>query len=679
MEQKHTELYKQHLFEKKKLLNQAVIDLKKEFVGIDNVIDQIAGAITSWFYFPDMQDRPVIINLWGLTGIGKTSLVKRLATLLGFTEHYFRFDLGECTSRYYDIQDSFKEIHQHCNGAPFIIGLDEFQLARTINEEQEEVDRASIRALWDLLDCGTFDVVDFEYNLSWFGKLIKKLDLALIQGVTVERGHIVAHEDVYWRTVSPEKNPEKEPKNEATPFVSDSELDSIFDLSDPLFLIKNDLREKLNTLDGQQTIDYLLYLYKASMKPKTVDCTQSLIFVMGNLDEVYTMSHNFNPDMSANEFHRQSTEITITEVKQCLLNRFRSEQIARLGNNHIIYPAFNEASFYQIIRLELDKIKKKVAQQHGLQLAFTPQIEQLIYNEGVYPTQGTRPLFTTVHQLIHTRLGLLLHTIYLNELEVDAATFGIDKKASEEACAAVEIRFFKNEAEVHRIVDLQPLVLGKLRQEKRNDEQALVAVHESGHAILSAVLMRTIPEAVISVTADSQSNGFVLARPEWRYVSKKEIINRLAVLLGGLVAERLVFGENNTTIGSSSDLAKATELATHALYACGMGDIKATFGNQHMNQTPAVVFDSPNETINQTACKWLQQAEKLAEKTLLHQKKLLVKMADHLSDYRALNKKEIREFIGDYAVDFDLFDVIDDADQLFYRKRLKDLALESEW
>ncbi len=107
--------------------------------------------------------------------------------------------------------------------------------------------------------------------------------------------------------------------------------------------------------------------------------------------------------MNANEFHRQSAEITVTEVKQALQNRFRSEQIARLGNNHIIYPAFDEKSFYGIIRLELDKVKKKVAGTYGLNMLFDEKVERLIYEEGgVYPTQGTRPLFTTVHQIVNT-------------------------------------------------------------------------------------------------------------------------------------------------------------------------------------------------------------------------------------------------------------------------------------
>lgn len=676
MEQIKQEQYKKQLFEKKERLNNAVIQLKKEFIGIDSVIDQIANAITPWFFFPEMQDRPVIINLWGLTGIGKTSVIKRLTELIGYTEHYFRFDLGECSGQYYDIQDSFKDIYENCDGAPFIIGLDEFQLARTINEEQEEIDRASIRAIWDLLDCGKFDVINFEYNMSWFNKLIKKLDMALFKGVEVEKGFITENSDIYWGIVNPSDKPEdkKNKKTEKTPFISENEVSTIFNMLDHLFLTPSELREKLNELDGDQTIDYLISLYKASLKPKTVDCTKSLIFVMGNLDEVYTMSRNFNPDMSANEFHRQSTEITVTEVKQALLNRFRSEQIARLGNNHIIYPAFDEKSFYGIIRLELDKVRKKVADTYNLEMVFDNKIEHLIYEEGVYPTQGTRPLFTTVHQIVNTRLGKILNEIYLNGYEADSIRFTINEGASVKDNSALQIDFLKNNVVIHHIIDQQPLVLGKLRQEKQNDEQAIVAVHESGHAILLSVLMKTVPEVVFSVTADSNSDGFVLARPEWNYISKKEIINRLAVLLGGFVAERITFGEENVTIGSRSDLSKATQLATYVLYACGMGDVKACFGNENVNGTPTVIFDNSSETVNKDAKELLVKAEQLAEQVLKQQEKLLIKMADYLSDKRTLTKEQVKDFIGKYAVDFDISEIIEDAEHLFYRKHLKELA-----
>lgn len=679
MEQIQTKEFKQYLLEKKKILDNAVDQLKKEFVGIDCVIDQIASTINSWFFFPEIQDRPVIINLWGLTGIGKTSLIKRLAELIGYTEHYFRFDLGECSGRYFDIQDSFKDIYENCNGEPFIIGLDEFQLARTINEDQEEIDRSSIRTVWDLLDSGKFDVVDFEYNMSWFNKLIRKLDISLSKGVEVKNGIVIKNTDIFFETVnSREKSDEEEDRNKDIYFISNDDLNTIFNMVDHLFLVKNDLRKKFDEMDGDQTIEYLIYLYKASLKPKTVDCSKALIFVMGNLDEVYTMSRNFNPDMNANEFHRQSTEITITEVKQALLSRFRSEQIARLGNNHVIYPAFDEKSFYGIIRLELDKVKKKVVDIYDINMAFDEDTERLIYAEGVYPTQGTRPLFTTVHQIINTRLGKILNEVYLNGHDADTVVFSVTEQNAQKDNAVIQICFLKDKVLIHKITDVQALTLGRLRKEKRNDEQAIVAVHESGHAILSSVLMKTIPDAVFSVTADSASDGFVLSRPEWNYISKKEIINRLAVLLGGLIAERIVFGDENVTIGSSSDLSKATQLAIHVLYSCGMGSCKASFGNENLNEAPKIIFDNSSETVNKEAKELMTRAESLAEQTLGKQKRLLIKMADYLSDRRSLNKEQVKEFIKQYAIDFDLSDIINDAECIFYRKHLKQLALNND-
>lgn len=671
--------YRQHLFKQKEILENAIKELKNEFIGIDTVIDQITDAINSWLFFPEMQERPVIINLWGLTGTGKTSLVKRLSELLGFSDRYFRFDLGESANTYYGIQDTFKDIFESSNGEPFIIGLDEFQHARTINEDSEEINKASSRAIWDLLDTGKFDMIDFDYNTSWFNRLIKSLDLALNRGVEVENGIIVSGKSTYNEIMANSNNDDDDDEGEEskemnkTYFVSDQNLNTIFDLVDFMFVAKTDLRDKLNEMDGEESISYLIYLFKKSLRPKTIDCTQALVFVMGNLDEVYSMTRNFNPDMSANEFHYESTRITVTQVKDALLTRFRSEQIARLGNTHIIYPAFNEDNFYNIIRAELEKIRRKVQDTYGLVLTFDKCTEELIYEEGVFPTQGTRPLFTTIHQIINTRLGKILNEIYLNGFMVDSVHFSVDELTKADH-ATLWIDFICNGKSIHRLTDKHTLVLGKLRKSRQDDEQAIVAVHESGHAILSTILMKTLPNAVFSVTADSSSDGFVFARPEWNYISRKEIINRLAVLLGGLVAERIIFGEENVTIGSSSDINRATQLAIKVLYTCGMGNTRAYYGNQHTDRPPGFILDNHSDGINKQAEELIFQAEELAQQTLEKQKNLLIRMADYLSDNRSADKNKIREFIDKFAIDFDLKSIVENGKNVFYRQYLKKLA-----
>lgn len=676
-------IYREDLLNRKNLLESAVLQLKKEFVGIDQVIDQIADAMGGWLFFPEMQEKPVIVNLWGLTGVGKTSLVKRFAELIDYDEKYYRFDLGESTNQDFDIQDSFRDIYENCDGASFIISLDEFQFARTINEKQEEVDKSSSRVIWDLLDSGKFDLINFNYGIGHLNKLIKKLDLALNKGVEVEKGLVVENYDVHKKLLdisdddsdddeSFELDVSTDRKNEdAHYFVPDANIDNMFYALQDIFLTKNELREKLNELDAEETLDFLIKLYKKTLKPKTVDCSKALVFVMGNLDEVYSMTHDFNPDMNADEFNKQSQKITVTQVKNALLARFRSEQIARLGNIHIIYPSFTSSAFYEIIDLELGKIQKKIKDFYDFNLTFDRSLKELIYEEGVYPTQGTRPLFTTIHQIVNSRLSKILNEIYVKDYLVDRLEFKVEDTVSAQETAVLKIEFYKDEELIHVWTDKQQLVLGKLRKEKFNDEQAIVAVHESGHAILSSILMRTIPDSIFSVTADSNSQGFVLARPQWNYISKKEIVNRVAVLLGGIVAERIVFGDENITIGASSDLQQATRLITSVLYTCGMGDMLALFGNENMEDTPNFIFDDDREGINQQAKDVLREAEVLAENTLEKQKILLLQLANYLSDKRAVSKELMLDFLLKYAVDFRKEDIVEDADHLFYRNHLK--------
>jgi ATP-dependent Zn protease len=103
------------------------------------------------------------------------------------------------------------------------------------------------------------------------------------------------------------------------------------------------------------------------------------------------------------------------------------------------------------------------------------------------------------------------------------------------------------------------LHLDQLRKNKKNDVQAIVAVHESGHAIVASLLLKTVPEVIFSNTADIDSSGYVYTKFKWEYISKKEIKKRLAFYLAGYCAEKVIFGEENVTTGSEKDIEKATE------------------------------------------------------------------------------------------------------------------------
>ena len=72
---------KEEFNSKKEVLENARMILKKEFIGIDKPIDAVIDNINSWFMLSNIQERPFIINLWGLTGVGKTSLITSLNVL----------------------------------------------------------------------------------------------------------------------------------------------------------------------------------------------------------------------------------------------------------------------------------------------------------------------------------------------------------------------------------------------------------------------------------------------------------------------------------------------------------------------------------------------------------------------------------------------------------------------
>ena len=89
------ELNKKDLEKKEKLIDNAAKTLKNEFIGIDEQIDGIMNNLRTWFLFPELQSRPLVISLWGLTGVGKTSVVKRIAQLLDIERDLVYFNFAE--------------------------------------------------------------------------------------------------------------------------------------------------------------------------------------------------------------------------------------------------------------------------------------------------------------------------------------------------------------------------------------------------------------------------------------------------------------------------------------------------------------------------------------------------------------------------------------------------------
>jgi cell division protease FtsH len=104
------------------------------------------------------------------------------------------------------------------------------------------------------------------------------------------------------------------------------------------------------------------------------------------------------------------------------------------------------------------------------------------------------------------------------------------------------------------------------------DEKQVIAYHEGGHAVVQRVLPKCDPVTKVTIVSRGMALGYTMSLPsEDRYLhSKTEFEDKIAGMLGGKVAETIVFGD--TTTGSSNDLEKATALARAMVTQYGMSE-----------------------------------------------------------------------------------------------------------
>lgn len=614
-------------------LTAAAAQLKAQFVGINAQIDQLIEHIRPWYLLPGQQERPRIVNLWGMTGVGKTALVESLVDLLELRSRYFPIDLGNAYHRSGYLEENLDNAHFN-EDRPAFLFLDEFQKARTIDKEGDEIYDLN-RYLWNLLDHGQIAISDRARHVETLQDILRQFEMGLAMGVKVENGLVVAAKETY-RKVCLQKYSRhfSDAEEEPLPFIEEDLVEALWECDKRSFPTRLHVRQKLMALDGPASLAFIQEILNQIKVPRIVDCRQDLVLIAGNLDQAYRYTQVTNPDLEADSLRHANEEIGLMRIKDALLKRFRPEQVARLGNNHVIYPTFSNETFEELIRRQLQKLSARFENLSGVPLRFTQAVEKLIYKEGVFPSQGTRPLFTTIDSLAGSRLG----NWQLQILQLD------------QACQAVEVQLNNHQLQV-QFLDGQGKVLAELfhrlhlplkkaRQPKRDDKQALVAVHEAGHAVLSCALLGELPLKVVSQSTDENDcDGYVqLGFGGDKIVSKPYLLRKVAMLLGGIAAESLVFGEEHISMGSSSDLQEATRWLYHAYRKAGMAHVWAFYGKS-LADNPYLSLHERD--MDKAILATLEEARALAFDTLRFEKAFLLALARELANRQQLSRHQI--------------------------------------
>ena len=118
-------------------------------------------------------------------------------------------------------------------------------------------------------------------------------------------------------------------------------------------------------------------------------------------------------------------------------------------------------------------------------------------------------------------------------------------------------------------------------------EREVIAFHESGHALVGHVLENSDPIHKISIIARGQALGYTMQVPEQDHFlsSRNEMLDQIAVLLGGRTAEELFCGD--ITTGASNDLERATKIAREMVTRYGMSE---ELGTQVFGEAQHEVF-----------------------------------------------------------------------------------------
>ncbi len=540
-------------------------ELKTELFGIDDIIDRVIEQVRAWYVLPHIISRPVIVCLWGLTGTGKTQLTRSLAQKLGFYDRFVEVQMdGFSNGSSWRSSDSISAMLSDsgvAEGEPGILVLDEFQRFRTVSDQGKDVAVKRYQDVWQLLSDGRLPP-----SLSFLQELESSLAYSL-------------YEDEREDKSTKEGEAPKKLKFNLSPYQAQEFRKSL--------KLKESLQDVMAWSPAQ--LQARMLEFKASSQAWETDYSRLLIIVSGNLDEMYQgmASRVEDCDTDADIFHEMTKKLSVIDVKKALAERFKPEQIARLGNNHVIYPSLNQATYERLIRNTCGSYVDEVQASSGLRFTLDDTVYTGIYANAVFPAQGTRPLFSSVHAILSAPLVSAVLWALENGLGTDAQ-LDVSLDANNQRLQV--------QCDMLRTSYAVPLDLNQLKQRASADFRALLAVHEAGHGLVYGRFFGHAPQEVkINVASfEGGYNSYV----RMKTVSQQNCLDRICVSLAGRAAEALVFGDSACTTGSESDLKSATAVAARYVRSYGFGSrLSRTDVTHEMNEDVNTDIQPSNQEI----------------------------------------------------------------------------------
>lgn len=196
-----------------------------------------------------------------------------------------------------------------------------------------------------------------------------------------------------------------------------------------------------------------------------------------------------------------------------------------------------------------------------------------------------------------------------------------------------------------------------------DDEKRLTAYHEAGHAIVGLNVPAHDPIHKATIIPRGRALGLVLALPERDHLSmtKQQLESRVAMAMGGRVAEELVFDPDSVTSGAASDIQQVTQIARAMVTQYGMSKELGTIDYAEDRDTflgiqrgiPPLSPETQRK-IDDEVRRIVDQGRATAKRVLTEKREDLNRLAEGLLEYETLTGDEIQKVIAGEKLERDV-------------------------
>lgn len=517
-------------------------EITKELFGVEEQVRSSLDKINVYINIPGLIREPLILNYWGPTGSGKTQLVRQIIKHIDFSDRFHYINLANPSSRaWYKFKNKVK------------------------NAVQKDIEKATgvdMAELWDELDGDDLNNYNYESNESYKGCHPYNEDVSEETGERVNLKQLI---DSKQRNLQLKKD------------IKDiNDIKNRAELLDPVILFFDEfqhiksLNENGHEVKASDTgdiwgiLDYGIEYLVGFHVP-------TIIFIAGNvnLSDVESI-HNWEGSPDADN----SQEIpSIHTIHRALACKFRPEMIARLRNDHYFFKPIDKIRAHQIIHRELNLYKDILNTHAGIPtVSYDSAFVDFLFEMATSKGLGARGIESIVTHAVKSHTGNWIMEVFSKGYQLEHIT-EVYLKGNENN-VNITISFKVGENQFFEYAVRPP----RKRPTNPNPEEiAIYAVHEAGHALAGYVLNGIAPE-YITLYAQKYATGtavgikaYVSYADNRNYNSRQMFLQQLTVGLSGYLAEKIVFGEDHVTTGSSNDFEEVQKLVENYVLELGFG------------------------------------------------------------------------------------------------------------